>query len=69
MYTVCQFTDVLSSPVAIVTVDPITAREDNITIEVCAHIMKPASDLDCPVVFPFDITISTADGSAGIIIS
>ena len=69
MYTVCQFTDVLSSPVAIVTLTSTTTREDSVMVEVCAHIMKPAFDLDCPVVFPFNITISTADGSAGIIIS
>ena len=69
MYTVCQFTDVLSSPVATVTVNSTTTKEDSVTVEVCAHIMMPASDLDCPVVFPFDIAISTADDSAGKVIS
>ena len=37
--------------------------ENSGMIEVCARVLDP--EVDCPVSFPFDITFSTADGSAG----
>ena len=64
-----QGTILLSSPVATVALSSPThtTREDGVMVDVCAVFLMPGSDLwDCPVVFPFNITISTADGSAGI---
>ena len=33
-------------------------------IELCAKIIFP--EVNCPVTFPFDVRLSTADGTAGI---
>ena len=56
-----------SSPVAVVGLEmtSYSTREDFVMIEVCAEVLHP--ELDCPVFFPFSITFSTADGSAGIL--
>ena len=32
-------------------------------IELCAVVFEP--DIDCPIKFPFDVQLYTADGSAG----
>ena len=33
-------------------------------VEVCAIVYSPT--IDCPIEFPFDVGLSTSDGSAGI---
>ena len=37
--------------------------EDVGVVEVCAIVHSPV--IDCPIEFPFDVTLSTLDGSAG----
>ena len=32
-------------------------------IELCAVVFEP--EIECPIKFPFDVQLSTADGSAG----
>ena len=39
--------------------------EDVGAVNVCAVIKFYSSNVDCPVPFPFDIKLSTGDGSAG----
>ena len=39
-------------------------REDNVIFFVCAVVFDP--DLECPVSFSFNISFTTADGTAGI---
>ena len=43
-----------------------TIREDGVMIYVCAEVSEPA--MPCPALFPFNVTFTTDDGSAGIII-
>ena len=43
-----------------------TIREDGVMIYVCAEVFQP--DLPCPTWFPFNVTFTTDDDSAGIII-
>ena len=40
--------------------------ENSLMIDVCAIVVHP--ELSCPVSFPFNVSFSTADGSAGIFI-
>ena len=40
--------------------------EYSLMVDVCAIVVHP--ELSCPVSFPFNVSFSTADGSAGIII-
>ena len=44
-----------------------TTREDSVMIEVCARVLDP--ELECPIWFPFNISFTIADGSAGIIVN
>ena len=38
--------------------------EENVgAIELCANISSPVTD--CPISFPFDVSLSTDDGTAG----
>ena len=37
--------------------------EDVGVVEVCAIVYMPT--IDCPIAFPFDVSLSTRDGSAG----
>ena len=37
--------------------------EDVDVVEVCAIVYSPT--IDCPITFPFDVPLSTRDGSAG----
>ena len=37
--------------------------EDVDVVEVCAIVYSPT--IDCPIEFPFDVRLSTRDGSAG----
>ena len=39
--------------------------EDVGVVEVCAIVYSPT--ITCPVAFPFDVILSTDDGSAGIV--
>ena len=34
-------------------------------VELCAVVYEP--DINCPIEFPFNISLSTADGTAGMI--
>ena len=43
-----------------------TIREDGVMIYVCAEVFEPA--MPCPALFPFNVTFTTDDDSAGIII-
>ena len=38
-------------------------------VEVCATVNEPNGNINCPITFPFEVNISTRDGSAGIIIT
>ena len=38
--------------------------EDVGLVEVCVVVYMPLQDLDCPINFPFDIQLSTADNTA-----
>ena len=40
--------------------------EDVGLVEVCAIVYEPNGNLACPISFPFDVSLSTEDGSAGI---
>ena len=40
-----------------------TADEGDGSVEVCAVVYSP--DLDCPIEFSFDVSLSASDGSAG----
>ena len=44
-----------------------TIQEDGVMIYVCAEVFEP--DLPCPALFPFNVTFTTDDDSAGIIIT
>ena len=37
--------------------------EDVGVVEVCAIVYSP--EIDCPIAFPFDVSLRTVDGSAG----
>ena len=41
-----------------------TVFEDVGRVELCAHVFEP--DIDCPIEFPFDVVLSTADRTAGM---
>ena len=41
-------------------------QEDGVMIYVCANVSEPA--LLCPALFPFNVTFTTDDDSAGIIV-
>ena len=38
--------------------------EDVVVVEVCAVVLSPS--IPCPIDFPFDVALSTNNGSAGI---
>ena len=40
--------------------------EDVGVVEVCAIVYEPNGNLACPISFPFDVSLSTEDGSAGM---
>ena len=40
-----------------------SVSEDVGVVEVCANVYSPI--IDCPIAFPFDVRLSTSDGSAG----
>ena len=40
--------------------------EDEGVVEVCAIVYSPNGNLACPISFPFDVSLSTGDDSAGI---
>ena len=40
--------------------------EDVGVVEVCAIVYEPNGNLVCPISFPFDVSLSTGDDSAGI---
>ena len=40
--------------------------EDVGVVEVCAIVYSPNANLTCPISFPFDVSLSTGDDSAGI---
>ena len=40
--------------------------EDVGVVEVCAIVYEPNGNLACPITFPFDVSLSTGDDSAGI---
>ena len=37
--------------------------EDDLSVELCAVVYSP--DIDCPIAFSFDVSLSASDGSAG----
>ena len=41
-----------------------TVFEDVGRVELCAHVFEP--DIECPIEFPFDVVLSTADRTAGM---
>ena len=40
--------------------------EDDGVVEVCAIVYEPNGNLDCPITFPFEVSLSTGDDSAGM---
>ena len=40
--------------------------EDVGVVEVCAIVYSPNANLACPISFPFNVSLSTGDDSAGI---
>ena len=58
----------ISFPVATVGLEmtSYSIQEDGVMIYVCAEVLEP--DLQCPALFPFNVTFTTDDDSAGIII-
>ena len=34
-------------------------------VEVCAIVYQPDGGITCPIAFPFDVSLSTFDGTAG----
>ena len=42
----------------------LTVSEDVGVVELCARVFEP--DIECPIVFPFDVVLSTADRTAGM---
>ena len=42
-----------------------SVSEDVGVVEVCAIVYQPDSGITCPITFPFDVSLSTLDGSAG----
>lgn len=40
-----------------------SVSEDVGVVEVCAYVYSPT--IDCPIEFPFNVSLSTTDGSAG----
>ena len=38
-------------------------------MEVCAVVHQPDNSITCPIAFPFEVSLSTIDGTAGIIVS
>ena len=45
-----------------------TVMEDVGVVEACVIVYEPNENLDCPISFPFDVSLSTEDDSAGITI-
>ena len=41
-----------------------SVSDDAGVVEVCAIVYSPA--IDCPITFPFDVSLSTSDRTAGI---
>ena len=41
-----------------------SVSEDVGVVEVCAIVYSPT--IDCPIIFPFDVSVSTSDNTAGI---
>ena len=41
-----------------------TVFEDVGRVELCARVFEP--DIECPIAFPFDVVLSTADRTAGM---
>ena len=39
--------------------------EDVGVVELCANVSSPV--IDCPIAFPFEVQLSTRDGSAGLV--
>ena len=42
-----------------------TVTEDVVVVEVCAIVYSPSPNNTCPINFPFDVRLSTSDGTAG----
>ena len=40
--------------------------EDVGVVEVCAIVYEPNGNLVCPITFPFEVSLSTGDDSAGM---
>ena len=40
--------------------------EGDSVVEVCAIVYEPNGNLDCPISFPFDVSLLTGDDSAGM---
>ena len=46
-----------------------SVSEDVGVVEVCAIVHVPDDSFDCPIMFPFEVNLSTDDDTAGIYIS
>ena len=42
----------------------LTVSEDMGVVELCVRVFEP--DIECPIEFPFDVVLSTADRTAGM---
>ena len=42
----------------------LSVSEDVGVVELCARVFEP--DIECPIAFPFDVSLSTSDNTAGI---
>ena len=42
-----------------------SVSEDVGVVELCANVSSPVND--CPIKFPFEVQLSTLDGSAGLV--
>ena len=40
--------------------------EDVGMVEVCAVVISPNGNIPCPIMFPFNVSLSTTDDTAGI---
>ena len=60
----CIFTSYPSEAVVGLERTIITVQEDVGVVELCAIVYEP-SGIDCPIAFPFDVHLSTWDGTAG----
>ena len=61
MIKTCLFT-----PVAVVGLErTLRVSEDDGVVEVCAVVTSPDGNVPCPIAFPFDVSLSTTDDSAG----